>query len=69
MLDTMPTSEEIIALVGKSLYEVWNNLCALINERYDMERLWNKSGKRGNMNTNTVVAVKRFALYMQKKIV
>ncbi len=45
MLDTMPTSEEIIALVGKSLYGVWNNLCALINERYDMERLWNKGGK------------------------
>lgn len=45
MLDTMPTSEEIIALVGKSLYGVWNNLCALFNERYDMERLWNKGGK------------------------
>ena len=27
-----------------------------------------KAVKRGNMNTNTVVAVKRFALYMQKKI-
>lgn len=45
MLDTMPTSEEIIALVGKSLYGVWNDLCALINERYDMECLWNKGGK------------------------
>lgn len=45
MLDTMPTSEETIALVGKSLYEVWNNLCALINERYDMECLWDKGGK------------------------
>ena len=45
MLDTIPTTEEMTALLGKSLYEVWNNLCALIDEHYDMERLWGKGGK------------------------
>lgn len=45
MLDTMPTAEEMTALVGKSLYEVWNKLCALIDEHYDMEHLWNQGGK------------------------
>lgn len=45
MLDTIPTTEEMTALLGKSLYEVWNNLCVLIDEHYDMERLWDKGGK------------------------
>ena len=45
MLDKIPTTEEMTALLGKSLYEVWNNLCALIDEHYDMEHLWDKGGK------------------------
>ena len=45
MLDILPGAEEMTALVGKPLYEVWNQLCALIEERYDMERLWNQGGK------------------------
>ena len=45
MLDTTPNAEEMTALLGKSLYEVWNNLCVLIDEHYDMERLWDKGGK------------------------
>ena len=69
MLDTIPNNEEMTALVGQSLYDVWNRLCALIDENYDMERLWVKVVKSGNTNTNTVAAVKRFALYMQEKIV
>ena len=45
MLDTIPNNEEMTALVGQSLYDVWNRLCALIDENYDMERLWGKGGK------------------------
>lgn len=45
MLDTIPNEEEMTALVGKSLYDVWTRLCALIDEKYDMDRLWNKGGK------------------------
>ena len=45
MPETTPTQEEMTALVGGPLYDVWNRLCALIDERYDMERLWGKGGK------------------------
>lgn len=46
MLDAKPTPEQMTALVGKSLYEeVWKKLCALIEEQYDMDRLWNNGGK------------------------
>ncbi|MDE7195119.1 MAG: DUF3788 domain-containing protein [Oscillospiraceae bacterium] len=45
MLDKIPDEEEMTALVGKSLYDVWNKLCSLIDEKYDMERLWDKGGK------------------------
>lgn len=45
MLDKKLNEEEITALVGKSLYEIWTKLCDLIDENYDMDRLWNKGGK------------------------
>lgn len=45
MLDTIPNEEEMIALVGKSLYDVWKKLCAFIDEQYDMDCLWNNGGK------------------------
>ena len=45
MLDKIPDREEMTTLVGKSLYEIWNQLCALIEEKYDMDRLWNQGGK------------------------
>ena len=37
MLDIIPNAEQMTALVGKPLYEVWEKLCALIDERYAME--------------------------------
>ncbi|MDE7218115.1 MAG: DUF3788 domain-containing protein [Oscillospiraceae bacterium] len=45
MLDTIPSQEELKALIGQSLYDVWNTLCALIDEKYDMDRSWDKGGK------------------------
>lgn len=45
MLAKIPTNEEMIALMGQSLYAVWNKLCNLIESRYDMEKLWNSGGK------------------------
>ncbi len=29
------------------LYEIWKQLCALIDEKYDMDCLWNKDAKAG----------------------
>lgn len=45
MLDPIPTKEEMTALIGKPLYDVWNALCACIEGSYDMDRLWAKGGK------------------------
>ncbi|MCX4356495.1 MAG: DUF3788 domain-containing protein [Oscillospiraceae bacterium] len=45
MLYVIPDTDQMIALVGKSLYEIWDKLCALVDEKYDMDRLWNKGGK------------------------
>lgn len=45
MFDTIPNKEEMTSLVGGSLYEIWEKLCTLIDEKYDMDRLWDKGGK------------------------
>ncbi|WP_394265984.1 DUF3788 domain-containing protein [Anaerotignum sp.] len=45
MLDVIPSREEMKALVGESLYDVWSQLTACIDAKYDMERIWNKGGK------------------------
>ena len=45
MLDQVPGEEQMTALVGGSLYQVWCQLTDLIDRRYDMERLWGKGGK------------------------
>ncbi len=45
MLDRIPSTEEMAILVGESLYDLWIQLEALIEESYDMDRLWNKGGK------------------------
>lgn len=44
-MEKIPDMEEINALVGTSLGEVWTNLCAAIEEKYDMECIWNRGGK------------------------
>ncbi len=71
MLDKIPNGEEMTALLGTSLYDVWNQLCAFIDERYDMDCLWGKGGKAWKyeyMNINTVAAAKRCVHYMQEKL-
>ena len=45
MLDMIPNEKEMMELVGESLYDVWNKLCVLIDQNYDMDRLWDKGGK------------------------
>lgn len=45
MLDVIPDSGQITKLLGKSLYVIWEKLCALIEEYYDMDRIWNTGGK------------------------
>lgn len=45
MPDRVPNAEQMTTLVGKPLYEIWRQLCALIDEKYDMERLCGSGGK------------------------
>ena len=35
----------ITELLGQSLFQIWQKLCLAIDEKYDMERLWNTGGK------------------------
>ena len=37
MLDKIPNIDDMIALVGQSLYEVWQKLCSEIEEKYDKD--------------------------------
>lgn len=45
MLKYPPTPSMLEELLGPELAEVWQKLCQAIEERYDMERLWNTGGK------------------------
>lgn len=41
----IPTPEMLENLIGKELYNVWTSLCQLIEQKYNMEQLWNYGGK------------------------
>ena len=45
MPDRIPSENELTALLGKPLYNVWKQLCASIEKNYEMDRVWNKGGK------------------------
>ncbi len=45
MLENTPTQSTMIELLGQPLFKVWQELCSVIDEKYDMERLWNTGGK------------------------
>ena len=55
MLDKIPNAEEMTALIGQSLYDIWNKLTKVV--------------KRGLMSINIVVAEKRFVHCTQGKTV
>lgn len=46
MLEKIPDNKDMTNLVGAELFDVWQKLCCAIDEKYDMERLWNSGGKR-----------------------
>ena len=45
LCDHIPSQSTMIELLGQSLFEVWQKLCLVIDEKYEMERLWNTGGK------------------------
>lgn len=40
-----PTDSEIIALIGEKTFVIWKTLRAAIEDRYDMNVVWNNGGK------------------------
>lgn len=46
MHNTAPSQSTMTKLLGQSLFEVWQSLCAAIEARYEMERVWNAGGKK-----------------------
>lgn len=45
MLEKIPSQSDITELLGQPLSEVWLALCSAIDEKYDMERVWNTGGR------------------------
>ena len=45
MLEKMPSQSNLEELLGLSLSEVWQALCSAIDEKYEMEQVWNSGGK------------------------
>lgn len=44
-MENTPDLKAVAELLGPGLCEVWTRLCASIEEKYDMERIWGKGGK------------------------
>ena len=40
------TPETLEALTGKELYDLWTSLRQLIEQKYNMEQMWNHGGKK-----------------------
>lgn len=45
MSEKIPSCSAMTELLGQSLFEVWQELCSAIDEKYEMERSWNAGGK------------------------
>lgn len=48
------------------MYEVWQALCLAIDEKYDMDRLWNAGGKNWTYEYKYRRGGKTFVDYTQK---
>ena len=45
MSEKIPSQSIMTDLLGQPLFEVWQKLCVVIDEKYEMERLWKAGGK------------------------
>ena len=45
MLERIPSPSTLRELLGQALFDVWQALCAKIDEAYEMEHVWNAGGK------------------------
>ena len=42
MLDSIPTTKDIKNILGESLFDIWIELCNRIDEKYEMDCIWDK---------------------------
>ena len=45
MLEKIPSESTLKELLGQSLFEVWQKSCSTIDEKYEMQQIWNAGGK------------------------
>ena len=45
MLEKIPSQSDLEELLGSPLSAVWQALCSAIDEKYEMEQVWNSGGK------------------------
>ena len=45
MLDSIPTTKDIKNILGESLFDIWIELCNRIDEKYEMDCIWDKGFK------------------------
>lgn len=69
MLENIPSQSAMIELLGQSFFEVWQELCSVI----DKSTKWNGYGilavRIGLMSINIAEVVKHSVVYMQKETV
>ena len=59
MLENIPSQSTMTELLGQSLLEVWQGLCLAIDEKYEMERLWNTGGRNWTYEYNTLLPIRK----------
>ena len=57
MRENIPTQSTMTELLGQPLFEVWQELCSAVDEKYDMERLWNTGGKNWTYEYKTLCSL------------
>lgn len=69
MLEKIPNQEVLTEMLGHDLFEVWQNLCAAIEEKYIVEGLWNTGGKKWDYEYKYRKGSKTLCgLYARKKL-
>ena len=59
MLENISSQSTMAELPGQFWIEVWQGLCTAIDEKYEMERLWNTGGKKWTYEYKCVVSETR----------
>lgn len=67
MFNIIPTQEEVITLIGESLYKIWRSLCENIESLYEMEGLWNHGGKAWDLEYKYRRGGKTLCAFYMKK--